>query len=138
MSARPEVHLWLRDDGEPPKAIEAGATPPGPGRVVAVRVTKLGGTPAEEARNTLRTAETPFPAEPAHDAPDSEWEAHGERLADITRERERARAKIRAVGVYERVHLCAEHARILADGTAPLRRDCAACDAGVIEKLEAF
>lgn len=30
-----EVHLWLRADG-PPKAVAAGAKPPGPGPVVAV------------------------------------------------------------------------------------------------------
>jgi hypothetical protein len=30
------VYLWVRQDGEQPKAIQAGATPPGPGKVVAV------------------------------------------------------------------------------------------------------
>ena len=32
-----EIHLWLREDGELPKAVAAGAAPPGPGPVVAVR-----------------------------------------------------------------------------------------------------
>lgn len=36
-----EIHLWLREDGQRPKAIGAGVKPPGPGAVVAVRARSL-------------------------------------------------------------------------------------------------
>lgn len=42
------VHLWVREDGEEPKALGAGVIPPGPGKVVAVRARSAG-----EARLTL-------------------------------------------------------------------------------------
>lgn len=32
------VYLWIREDGRPPKCLEEGKRPPGPGKVVAVRL----------------------------------------------------------------------------------------------------
>jgi hypothetical protein len=45
------VYLWLRQDGESPKAIQAGAKPPGPGKVVAVEANS-----SEEARRVYALA----------------------------------------------------------------------------------
>lgn len=53
------VHLWVRQNGEL-KAIEAGAVPPGPGRVVAVSVPP-GAPPVREARKILEASLRPLP-----------------------------------------------------------------------------
>lgn len=32
-----ELHLWMREDGQPPKVIGEGCRPPGPGVVLAIK-----------------------------------------------------------------------------------------------------
>ena len=54
------VHLWIRQDGGEPKAIEAGVAPPGPGQVVAVTVPG-GVSPVKEARRLLEVSRRQLP-----------------------------------------------------------------------------
>lgn len=52
------VTLWIREDGQQPKAIEPEATPPGPGIVVRVQARSVA-----DARETFRIAEMSEPQE---------------------------------------------------------------------------
>lgn len=130
---RPEIHLWLREDGEPPKALQAGTRPPGPGRVVAVRVAKLGGAPANEARAIVARALAPEQDFPDLDAiaDPAERDRMVEAFEEAERERERAQRAVHHVGIYVRRQVCEEHLAMLTSPTAPPPA-CPACAQGVI------
>lgn len=102
MSAPMEVHLWIREDGQEPKAIQAGTKPPGPGAVVAVRVSSLQGRPAHEARQILQDARSTAPEVLSAEIADLHDDGASQKAID-TKEDQRDDATLRRFQALRRV-----------------------------------